>query len=150
MKSIFEEKAENISLGKLISIINRYYGINLDKKSNISRGQIPFLIALLDKNNVSQEYLAELFNMNEGTVARALYKLEENNLICRKIDKKNKRKKLITLTENGIIEAAKFKKIDKLIEKKLFESMTTNDIKKSKIFLKKIAINAINLTYEDF
>jgi len=88
--------------------------------------------------------------MNEGTVARTVEKLEKNDLIIRKVDECNKRKKIIYLTDKGRKNALKFKSLDKKIEEKLFEDFSKESIENSKKILKKIAINAINLCEDDF
>jgi DNA-binding MarR family transcriptional regulator len=148
INSIINRKTEDIPLGMLISIIDRAYGTNLDKVAELSRGQVPFLVALIDENHVSQEHLANLFNMNSGTVTRALNKLENNELIIRKTDENNKRRKIISLTKKGELEGKKFKNLSDSMDKNLFKGFSLDEEVEAKKYLRKIAINALELNLE--
>jgi len=85
-----------------ISLIYRYHAKFLNKQIkdvNLTYGLYPFLIGIYKNDGLSQEQLATLFSLNESTVTRNLNKLEKLGLI-----KKTplKRKKIITITDDGV------------------------------------------------
>jgi DNA-binding MarR family transcriptional regulator len=149
MKNIFkikDDEIDDIELGALILIIKRSYSLHLDhilKKYNITGTQSLFIKTLSKKNNVSQEYFAELFHLNEGTVTRTLQKLEEKNLIKREEDPLNKRKKIVSLTKKGKELSSTLKNVNQELEQKLYGELKIEEQRKLKIQLKNIAINAI-------
>lgn len=53
------------------------------KDIGIGRGQLPFLIVLRHRPGISQEKLATLLEMDKGTVARGLKKLECAEMVTR-------------------------------------------------------------------
>ena len=103
-----------------ISLIYRFHAKFLNNKVkdvNITYGLYPFLIEIYKHDGISQEDLANLFYLNESTVTRNLNKLE-------------KRKKIISLTDDGVAIAKKVmdydEKWDDLIKKDLSEDEYIN------------------------
>jgi len=93
-----------IPLGLLVSMIHRTRMMYLNDKMkdmDITAGQFPFIMVLSHEEGITQEDLAAHFHIDKGTVARALRKLEDKKFIFREIDKKNRRRYLIYLTEKG-------------------------------------------------
>lgn len=92
------------SLGKWISLLYRYGQIYVTKELepyNIGKGQFLFLISLYCNDGLSQEDLAQNLNIDKGTTARALNKLEKNGYIYRKPNKSNLRANQIFLTQKA-------------------------------------------------
>ena len=93
-----------IPLGLLVSMIHRTRMVYLNdkmKSMDITAGQFPFIMVLSHEEGITQEDLAAHLHIDKGTVARALRKLEDKKYIFRDIDKKNRRRYLIYLTEKG-------------------------------------------------
>ena len=93
-----------IPLGLLVSMIHRTRMMYINDKMkgmDITAGQFPFIMVLSHEEGITQEDLAAHLHIDKGTVARALRKLEDKKFIFRKIDKKNRRRYLIYLTEKG-------------------------------------------------
>ena len=119
-----------------ISLIYRVHAKFLNNKVkdvNITYGLYPFLIEIYKHDGISQEDLANLFYLNESTVTRNLNKLEKRGFIKRT---REKRKKIISLTDDGVAIAKKVmdydEKWDDLIKKDLSEDEYIN-FKKSLI-----------------
>lgn len=60
-----------------------------------------YLSNIFYHQNISQKELSELLFVSESNVAQIIKRLERNNLIIRRVDENNKRRKIINLTELG-------------------------------------------------
>lgn len=101
-------------IGRWISFLYRYNQIFMDeqlKKFNIGSGQFIFFIILLTHDGMSQESLANILNIDKGTTAVAMKKLESEGYIVRKKDKKDKRSYRIFVTEKALGIQDEFKNI---------------------------------------
>lgn len=127
---------ENMPTTPFISLIFRKHAKYLNKRMesvNLTFGLYPFLIEIYSNDGISQEDLAKILYLNESTVTRNLEKLEKRGLIVRT---PNKRKKIITITDEGK-EVAKIvmdydEKWDDIIKKDLSEE-EYNSFKKTLI-----------------
>lgn len=87
-----------------VSIIRRcelsYIRCELEKY-----GLIPLegrILRLLKDQCCSQDYLGEILDIDKGRIAKTIFSLEEKKLICRAVNEKNRRQKLVSLTEKGM------------------------------------------------
>ena len=106
---------KEVSIGLLVSMIHRThmkYLNNRIKKLDITAGQFPFLMVLFSKEGITQDEIAAHVQVDKGTVARALKKLEENNYLYRAVDLNNRRRYLIHLTNKGKSVVPKILAID--------------------------------------
>lgn len=71
------------------------------KEYNLTRSEVPYLMSLYKRDTVTQEFLSRLYELNEGTVTRALVRLEKKGYIQRTSDPNDKRKRMVSLTEEG-------------------------------------------------
>ncbi|RDY29409.1 MarR family transcriptional regulator [Romboutsia weinsteinii] len=97
-----KERAENI--GKYISFIYRKGGGFISRGLSdigLGFGQLMFLLELYRADGKSQEDLCELLNIDKGTTARAIKKLEEESFVIRFKDEHDKRAYNIYLTEKA-------------------------------------------------
>ena len=95
----------NEYLGKYISLIHRQANVFFTKefsKFGFGSGQYMFLIHLYKNDGISQEELSDLVNIDKGTTAKAIRRLEELNLIKRLKDSTDKRINRIYLTTKAI------------------------------------------------
>lgn len=143
--------ASDIPLGKLISMIARGQNIYLNhnlKKLDINSSQLHLLFEISHQSNLNQEKIASRCNINKGSVARSIKKLEEKELIIRQIDEKNRRQNKVSLTPAG--EDIMKKGIDILYrwEEEVFQDniIDENTFKKA---LKEVAINSIEIMKEN-
>lgn len=135
------------SIGKWISILNRHshaYITKHLKEYNIGSGQYVFIVTLYKNNGISQDKLSELLNIDKGTTAKAIKKLEEEGYVRREVDPDDRRAYKLYATEKAlaiepvICEVLKdankilsigFTDEDKAITRKLLEKMSENAVK---------------------
>lgn len=87
-----------------LSIIVRGSEIFLSRSlsdSNITATEQTMLMYLYGHKTPNQEEIAEYFMLDKGTVAKTLRKLEEKSLIERRVNEKDQREKVITLTDKA-------------------------------------------------
>ncbi len=97
-------KLRCLSIGKCISLLYRYSQIYLTKELEpygIGKGQFLFLFVLYKKDGLSQEELSQILNMDKGTTARAIDKLEKSGYVTKKSYEKDLRINHIFLTEKA-------------------------------------------------
>ncbi len=91
-------------VGKYISQIyrkgNAFFSKKFEKYS-IGSGQFMFLANLYRNNGLNQEELAEILNIDKGTTARAIKKLEEEGFIKREKDENDKRAYKLYVTQKA-------------------------------------------------
>ncbi|AGN15977.1 MAG: MarR family winged helix-turn-helix transcriptional regulator [Methanobrevibacter boviskoreani] len=117
-------------LPKILSIIFRSHNMylsNLLKETEINSGEFPFLINLYRRDHVTQKDLADEFSVSEGTVARAVKKLEDKDLIERKENPKNRREKIITITDEGRDFASKVFDVDNRWEDEILNHLSEDE-----------------------
>ena len=93
------------SVGKYISIIHRTGSSFLSKefsKFNIGSGQYMYLIHLYKNDGLSQEELTEILNIDKGTTAKSIKKLETEGFVMRVKDKNDKRINRVYLTPKAL------------------------------------------------
>ncbi|WP_291581456.1 MarR family winged helix-turn-helix transcriptional regulator [Clostridium sp. UBA6640] len=101
------------SIGKYIAQVYRMNGKLASKafsKFDIGSGQYVFLIHLYSNDGINQECISSNLNIDKGTTARALKRLEELGYIIRVVDEEDKRAYRVFLTDKA-----------KYIEKEFFE-----------------------------
>lgn len=59
------------------------------------------ILLFLQDNQCTQEEIGSHFDMDKGRIARNMSELEDKELICRHVNEKNKRQKLVSLTPEG-------------------------------------------------
>ena len=87
-------------ISKISKIQTVYFNRYLEK-FNINITQLHLLFIISNNRNINQEEIANQCYINKGAVARSIKKLEDKNLITRKIDQQNRRQNKISLTCEG-------------------------------------------------
>lgn len=111
-----ENSTEEFLICDLITIIYKSYKNYLMYKLtdlNITPGQIPFILELMRSKKASQDDLANKLFVTRGTTAKALRKLDDEEIIERKTAANNRRKYDVFLTDKGKKTASEIEKIDK-------------------------------------
>lgn len=99
-----EDNIENISIYQYIDVLVESYTTYQSEKIkelDITSKEAPFLIELQHNNNVSQQHLAWKFKFTEGYTAKVIRNLEDDGYITRRENPENRRKKIVTLTDEG-------------------------------------------------
>lgn len=122
------EKCENIA--KYISEIQRKGNAFFLKELSylgLGYGQFNFLIELYKEDGVRQEDLSSNLNIDKGTTARAIKKLEIQGFITRVNDDKDKRAYRIFLTEKALRHKNDIFKVAKNWEKNITKNLTHDE-----------------------
>lgn len=124
------EFSQDLPTTPFISLIYRKHAKYLNAKVedvNLTYGLYPFLIEIYKHDGISQEDLAKVLYLNESTVTRGLDKLQKRGFVKKTPEK---RKKIITLTDDGVEIAKKVmnydEKWDEIIKKDLTEEEYIN------------------------
>ncbi|MBO3446137.1 MarR family transcriptional regulator [Clostridium sp. CCUG 7971] len=94
----------NDYIGKYISQLYRKGNSFISRELcnvGIGSGQFMFLMELYRQDGRSQEELSEVLNIDKGTTARAIKKLEEEGFLLRIKDERDKRAYKLYLTDKG-------------------------------------------------
>ncbi|MEN8077411.1 MarR family transcriptional regulator [Clostridioides difficile] len=137
----------NEYIGKYISLIYRQANVFFSKefsKFGFGCGQYMFMIHLYRNDGISQEKLSELVNIDKGTTAKAIKKLEELEFITRSKDSIDKRINRIYLTDKALDIKSDFFEVLTKWEKSLTNNLTEEEINMGLKLLNKLSNNVIN------
>ncbi|SRR6056297_2733959 len=142
-------KNSNMSLGKYVSIIHRHGRIYIDEKLKqygIGSAQAPFLIALYKNDGIRQEALCKNINIDKGTTARAIKKLESSGYVSRQRDSSDKRAYSIHLTKKAFDFKSELRNIFSEWTEALANGLTEEEVIKAFELLEALAKNAVDET----
>ena len=138
---MFNENPESIFIyhyvEEMISSYGSYYESNINDH-DLTLKEFSVLLRIRFQGVATQHDLVKLFKVSGAYIAKLLRKFEENGYIVRKEDPKNRRKKLVKITDEGI------KKTDEIIaviqswEDKVTANITEEELKTLKQILFKI------------
>ncbi|WP_066970811.1 MarR family winged helix-turn-helix transcriptional regulator [Methanobrevibacter filiformis] len=146
LKELFDKNSSEIQLGALISMIHRSYMFYINhslKDLDITAAQIPFLYYISKNKDISQEDLAFKFNIDKGAVARAIKRMNDQNIILREIDTENRRRYKLSLTSKGELISKKINEINDKWENNVCDSISILNNEELKDLFKKIACESI-------
>ena len=132
------------SVGKYISIIHRTGSSFLSKefsKFNIGSGQYMYLIHLYKNDGLSQEELTEILNIDKGTTAKSIKKLETEGFVMRVKDKNDKRINRVYLTPKALEIKDEFLSSINALENTLTLNLSYAEKEQALTLLKKITYN---------
>lgn len=138
------------SIGKYISILYRQGQCYINKKMEpygIGSGQFIFLIVLYHKDGVRQEEMSYFLDIDKGTTARAIKKLEDEGYVHREIDPRDHRAQLVFLTQKAKDIEEDILKILRSWTGILVDGFSKEDFKKTEELLKAMTEN-IHRYYE--
>lgn len=121
---------------ELIFDFQKYAKSNLD--DNISDKEYIILMRIRYLKKVTQQDLAKQFNLTEGYVANLLRKMENKGFIERIENPKNRRQKLVSLTNEGLDYTDYLYNIIIMWEKEITSQITDNEVNELKILLNKL------------
>ena len=139
---------KEVPLSAMMSTIHRHHSIYINRRLKdigLTSGLYGILLCIYDdyKSPKSQQDIAKRLNMNDGTIAKALRKIEDKNMIQRSPNPDNRRQNLISLTDTGLSIAEEFNNLDEKWEKDVFEGLTSDEIIDLKWDLHRITLNSI-------
>ena len=146
-KQFKEDNFESIRIyhyvEELVYSYREYMG-DLLRDNEGSLAEAPFLIRLRFSDNTTQMELTKLFKVSKGYTAKLLRRFEDNGWVKREEDPKNRRKKIVNLTPEGV------KKTDELIglldtwENKVSSGLSDVEISVLKNLLFKLVLETEN------
>ena len=142
-------RSNNEYLGKYISLIHRQANVFFTKefsKFGFGSGQYMFMIHLYKNDGISQEALSELVNIDKGTTAKAIKKLEELDFITRSKDSNDKRVNRIYLTSKALDIKSDFFSVLTKGENILTNELSSEEISIGLNILNKLSKNVENNT----
>lgn len=139
---------KEVPLSAMMSTIHRHHSIYINRRLKdigLTSGLYGILLCIYDdyKSPKTQQDIAKRLNMNDGTIAKALRKLEDKNLIKRSPNPDNRRQNLIGLTDDGLKIAEEFRNLNEKWEKEVFKGLTSDEIIDLKWDLHRITLNSI-------
>ena len=140
---------KEVPLSAMMSAIHRHHSIYINRRLKdigLTSGLHGVLLCIYDdyKSPKTQQDIAKRLNMNDGTIAKALRKLEDKNLIKRSPNPDNRRQNLIGLTDDGLKIAEEFRTLNEKWEKEVFKGLTSDEIIDLKWDLHRITLNSID------
>ena len=121
---------------ELISSFVEFSDENL-KDDIISTNNLRFLLRIRFSDKTTQKDLVNLFKVSDGYTAKILRYFEENDLIKRKEDPNNRRRKIVELTDKGMEKTNIIIKTIDEHEKQQLKNMTPEEFKQLKKLLYK-------------
>lgn len=143
MNNLDEKLRFDIELGRINKLYTEYVNEH-NKKFNVTRSEMSFLIRLYAKDNIPQETLSKSQKINDATVTRALVRLENKGYIERIPNKNDKRKKMVLLTEKGREITDKVLEHNEIFKKEIFSSFSPEEKETLLKLLDKLLGNLLN------
>lgn len=117
-------------MGRAYRLLGKSLKEKLSGKSlNFAKEHYQILMQLGFQDGKHQQEIANCIYKDKGTIARAINRLEKENLIERRPSHQDKRQKLLYLTEEGKALVEEFPPMTKGIEKQALKGLDKNQIK---------------------
>lgn len=123
---------EDLPIPALFARMKKYHVRYLEnniKREDINTAQFIILVVLRKHDKITQRELGDHLSYSKGLITRFLKELEENGYVHRETDEKNKRKKIISITQKGIDLAEEIEKYNEIWEKEVFEFLSEDEFK---------------------
>jgi DNA-binding MarR family transcriptional regulator len=137
----------------LVSIIIRNHFIFMNrelKHLNLTEGQVPCLMVLSHKHGVTQDDLAGMLHIDKGTIARAIQKLEDKELVQRVQDPVNRRRYRLSLTKKGEGIIPEILSVEKEWEDIIFKGFSDEERSQLVKGVKELAKNSLKISNKEF
>ncbi len=115
------------------------------KYLELTEGQVPCLMAISKKPEITQDDLARMFHIDKGTIARTIRKLEEKKLVNKVQDQFNRRRYLLSLTEKGENIIPEILRTEEKWENIIFKGFSNEERTGLLKGMKKLAENSLEL-----
>jgi DNA-binding MarR family transcriptional regulator len=129
------------ALQRLNRQIHRHSHRMMPPKEGLHRGQIHLLHLISQNDGIIQRDLAERMDMRPSSLTEMLINLEQNLLIERKQDEKDRRVTHVYLTDAGKIAIDGFSQENDKLSASLFNCLTAEEIEKMVEIVNKVNVN---------
>ncbi len=119
-----------LPFGAVVSITGRGRFIFFNDRLRplgLSAGQVPVLMLLYNEQNITQETLVRHYQIDKGTIARAVKKLEDAGFIRRITDPGNRRAVRLFLTGKGEQVAPVLREINREWEEQVCSGLSKSE-----------------------
>lgn len=147
-KDFTKDNLSNFPVSFIFSTIYRQHTLFLKhqlEQYNVSAGEYPLIMTLYNESKKTQNELANIFYMTEGTIARTVRNLEDKGFIKREIDDNNRRRNFVFLTDEGKRLASVIGNLELEWQKEVCDFLDDDQMDLFKQILYKITIKSIQL-----
>jgi DNA-binding MarR family transcriptional regulator len=120
-----EEKTQEISI--LLTHLYRDMSRAISQHTGMSFSRLLLLHELMHEGEVSQSELQKSLGMEGALVTRFVKQMETGGLVSRRVDPKDNRYTLVSLTQKGKLELGKAGSIREESETQLLDGLTEKD-----------------------
>ena len=124
-----------------LNVTHRYRVGKAASKLGLYFGQPAILEYILMNNGCTQKELAEHLHVSPASVATTLKRMEKSGFILRIEDKKDTRKKRLTVTERGVNALREFRKVCEETDGQLFKNFSEEEKEQLMGYLKRLNSN---------
>lgn len=136
-----------LELGRIISKLYRQGRGYFDQRMStfgLGSGQHVFLFFLYNHNGASQDEISRSLELDKGTTARAIQKLEERGFVTRVTDEKDKRINRIHLTDKAYEIQDELNSFSQEWKAILVSDMSDEELYSLKNLMEKLSYNGSN------
>ena len=126
--------------------LNRNFRTKLED-SSITSVQYTVLRCIYEKNakEISQNELAEMVSSNENNLVSVLQRLEKLELVQRRRNPKDSRRKLVLMSDSGVSEFLRAQGKAMLVKEEIANGLTVLELDRLLGFLERVETNLIEL-----
>ncbi|MBS4539032.1 winged helix-turn-helix transcriptional regulator [Clostridium sp. D2Q-11] len=118
-------------IGKYLGMIHRLHITLIDKRLepyDISHGQLFLLLAIYNKEGITQNDLCEMYKIDKAAVSKSIKKLIDEDFLIRERDNKDKRKQLLYLTNKAKNFEGEFRSVLQAIEEDSTKGLSMDEL----------------------
>lgn len=134
---------EHAPFGHLFSVIHRQSSVAMTRRlreSGVSFGQFLSIRYIYENEGCSQEQLSNRLRLDKGAVARTVHALEEDGYVQRLPDPQDRRRVILSLTEQGKEQYRSIVRISDEWESVLLQDLSPQEQKE----LRRLLIKVVN------
>ncbi len=139
---------DDIPFGAVVSLVSRSKFVFLNNRLRplgLSAGQFPVLMLLAKEQNITQDQLVRHYNLDKGTIARAVRKLEDGGYIRRITDPGNRRAVRLFLSTKGEGTIPLLQTIDREWEEQISAGLTKDESRELHSLMLRVAGNSFSI-----
>jgi len=139
---------DDIPFGAVVSLVSRSKFVFLNNRLRplgLSAGQFPVLMLLAKEQNIMQDRLVRHYNLDKGTIARAVRKLEDGGYIRRITDPGNRRAVRLFLSTKGEGTIPLLQTIDREWEEQISAGLTKDEGRALHSLMLRVAGNSFSI-----
>lgn len=122
----------------------QYFVERLEERGcRLRMGQMPSLLEIWEHPGITQEGICQRVGMDKGTTARAVKSLEEDGLVIRTADPRDRRANRLTLTPSGEALVPALLQVTEEYHRWLFRGFSPKEREQAEGFFRRLRENAL-------